>query len=263
MKVQALKCPECGANIEIDKPVDVCYCNYCGAKLAVEEDNKDIIYANVRQKELEHETDMQIRQHSYEIKKAQIDKNRKNFQKLIPYIAAFIVLIFVAFGIVSAVNNGKSEKTSYEAKLESIEAEVNKLIDSGEYDLAYTKAQYIRANDISSNKEKAKWDDIRKSLLDRIFEEKVKNGIIIKLPSAAVDYEKKNYEEVVAELTEAGFQNIKTKAIYDLKTGWIVKDGTVEKVSIDGDTDFLKGSTVYYDVQIVITYHTLKKNESQ
>ena len=42
MKIKSLNCPECGASIEIDKSRDVCFCSYCGCKIAVDEDKKEI-----------------------------------------------------------------------------------------------------------------------------------------------------------------------------------------------------------------------------
>lgn len=42
-------------------------------------------------------------------------------------------------------------------------------------------------------------------------------------------------------------------------TGWVKKDGTVEKVTIGGLNPFKKNSIFPYDVEIVIEYHTFKK----
>ena len=73
----------------------------------------------------------------------------------------------------------------------------------------------------------------------------------------------KNYEEVVTNLENAGFINVETKAIDDLITGWLTNDGEVEKVSINGDTDFSASSKYPYDSKIMITYHTFPSTETE
>lgn len=41
MKLKVLKCPECRANIEIEKGRDFCYCNYCGCKIILDNEKKE------------------------------------------------------------------------------------------------------------------------------------------------------------------------------------------------------------------------------
>ncbi len=42
MELLAAKCPNCGANIELDKNRDVLYCSYCGTKIIVKDEIKKI-----------------------------------------------------------------------------------------------------------------------------------------------------------------------------------------------------------------------------
>ena len=84
----------------------------------------------------------------------------------------------------------------------------------------------------------------------------------IKIPTSASYYEGENYKEVMAELEKSGFKAIKTKAIEDLVTGWITKDGEIEEVSIGGKTDYSEGQWVAEDEEIIITYHTFENDES-
>ena len=58
------------------------------------------------------------------------------------------------------------------------------------------------------------------------------------------------------QLLDLGFVNISLNPIRDLVTGWIIKNGMIEKVIIKGDTDYQIGSIFKYDVPIVIEYHT-------
>lgn len=65
-------------------------------------------------------------------------------------------------------------------------------------------------------------------------------------------------EDVVWEFSNAGFRNIHREAIPDLTKGWLVKEDSVEKVAIDGKTDFKKSDRFRLDAQIVISYHVFK-----
>lgn len=81
----------------------------------------------------------------------------------------------------------------------------------------------------------------------------------IKMPSSSKDYKGANYQQVVDGLQEAGFINIKTEKMQDLITGWLTKDGEVEKVEINGDTTFSTDSKYPKDAKIIVTYHTFKE----
>lgn len=41
MKIKSLKCPECGANLEIEDGFTSCYCEYCGCKLILDSDKQE------------------------------------------------------------------------------------------------------------------------------------------------------------------------------------------------------------------------------
>lgn len=70
----------------------------------------------------------------------------------------------------------------------------------------------------------------------------------------------KNYEQVIEILSENGFENIKTVIIYDLITGWLVSDGEVENVYIDGDKNIKSGVKLDMNVEIIVEYHTFSSN---
>lgn len=67
-----------------------------------------------------------------------------------------------------------------------------------------------------------------------------------------------NYNDVQKKFTDLGFVNISIQPIKDLITGWIKKDGSVESVGINGNTNYRKGAVFKFDVSIVIEYHTFK-----
>lgn len=81
----------------------------------------------------------------------------------------------------------------------------------------------------------------------------------IPVPVSAKDGRKMLCDELVSTLEEAGFVNITTEADRDLITGWITKEGSVEEISIGGDTKFFQNASFRPDVEIVITYHAFKE----
>ena len=81
----------------------------------------------------------------------------------------------------------------------------------------------------------------------------------IHIPVSAKDGKKMLCDELVSTLEEAGFVNITTEADRDLITGWITKEGSVEEISIGGDTKFSQNASFRPDVEIVITYHAFKE----
>lgn len=69
-----------------------------------------------------------------------------------------------------------------------------------------------------------------------------------------------NYEDVISSFEDAGFINIKTEVEYDIVTGWISEDGEVKSVTIDGDKKFDSSDKYRLDAEVIVTYHTLRKN---
>ena len=67
-------------------------------------------------------------------------------------------------------------------------------------------------------------------------------------------------DDVVWEFGDVGFRNIYREEIPDLKKGWLVKEDSVEKVTIEGRSDYKKSERFRLDAKIVISYHTFKKS---
>lgn len=72
-----------------------------------------------------------------------------------------------------------------------------------------------------------------------------------------------NYLDVIDEFEKAGFINVTTDVKYDIVTGWMTDDGEVKSVSINGDKKFDADDEYRLDAEVVITYHTWKKNRSK
>ena len=72
-----------------------------------------------------------------------------------------------------------------------------------------------------------------------------------------------HYEEIAQDFTDAGFTDISYDIIDDLVLGWFTKDGDVESVTINGDTEFDTKSLYPYDASVVISYHTFPSDDTE
>jgi hypothetical protein len=84
---------------------------------------------------------------------------------------------------------------------------------------------------------------------------------VLKVSKSSDEIVGENYQTVISELEETGFTNIETKVLDDLITGLLTKDGEIEQVEINGDTEFSANDSFQKDSKIVITYHTFPKEE--
>lgn len=69
------------------------------------------------------------------------------------------------------------------------------------------------------------------------------------------DFKGKKYEDTVAELESLGFCNIQVENLQDVVLGVFTKEGTIEKVTINGSENFKTGDWIDKDAKILITYH--------
>ena len=75
-------------------------------------------------------------------------------------------------------------------------------------------------------------------------------------PDSSKRYMNRPYTEVVAELEGAGFAIIVTESLRKAKKGLFSKEGSIAKISINGQTQFEKGEWFAEESVIRITYIT-------
>lgn len=84
---------------------------------------------------------------------------------------------------------------------------------------------------------------------------------MIKIGTSSSSIVGENYQTIITRLETRGFTNIEVTLIEDLILGWLVKDGEIESIEIDGITEFDSSSNFSKDAKIVIAYHTFPKDE--
>ena len=83
-----------------------------------------------------------------------------------------------------------------------------------------------------------------------------------KNPSGSSIMKGQNYNAVADDFKKNGFTNIKFEKIEDLITGWLTKEGEVEKVSVGGDENYSPDKWVAADTEVIIFYHAFPQTES-
>ena len=96
IKLLAIKCPECGATLDIEEGRKQLFCSYCGSKVLVENDN-EYIYRRVDEARIrEAEVKEKIRLRELEMEEAK-QKQHDSLRKLLTYI--WVASIFVVAAI--------------------------------------------------------------------------------------------------------------------------------------------------------------------
>lgn len=82
----------------------------------------------------------------------------------------------------------------------------------------------------------------------------------IQIPDSSKKLMGRNYQEVVTELTDAGFTNIVTES-QNVKKAWMNHADSISKITISGQNQFGKGDWFVPDAIIRITYQKISENE--
>lgn len=166
MKLVTLKCPNCGADIEIENGIDTFYCKYCGYKIILDGQSDAAINAKVRMKELE--SNERIKREKWNYKREATKENNKTVFKVLAILFG-VMLFCIAMVIILGVM-GDKEAEAQDKKFQTIVDEIMIDIDNGNFDEARVKANmlYWDSSSNPSASQKKKWDQTRKEILKQI-----------------------------------------------------------------------------------------------
>ena len=228
VKLIPVKCPECGATLNIEEGREQAFCTYCGTKVLLRNEN-EYIYRHVDEASVKQaETDQMVRLKEMELaEKMQADAEKTKAMKI--RIALIVMPLGVVMFIIGAIIGhfyGSKDPVS-----ESI-AMVGLFLVIGPIFLF------------------VKWENgDENEPLDKI-----------KVPSSISNYKKKNYSVIETAFVAAGFTNVKCIALNDLTVGVLKKPGLVESITINGEKITSGGARFPKDAVVVITYHSLGEN---
>lgn len=92
MEYHQMKCPACGAMLDVEDGIDTFYCKYCGTKVIVEGQSPDVIKAK---------TKIKLADKEIEKEKVRLDYRQRYLEFLPKLLKAYIYLI-IAFLIAAS-----------------------------------------------------------------------------------------------------------------------------------------------------------------
>lgn len=225
VKITSVKCPECGAALQIENGREQIFCSYCGAKILITNENEYIIRhvddAGVKKAETERIVEMKKLEI---IEKNRIDNEKKKKTKIRMMIIASILL-----GIISIV-----------------------FFTISSMDEKYSNFFFIALSIFYAIP--CIW------LGNNTKEDELDFGDKIKIPSSLIDYSKKNYIAVESILKSVGFTNIKSIPLNDLAFGVIKKPDMVESITINGRNPSFSKRKYSSESEIIISYHSYRNS---
>jgi DNA-directed RNA polymerase subunit RPC12/RpoP/gas vesicle protein len=194
-----LTCPRCGANLEVENDLDVCYCKYCGCRIMVHGRSDEAYKAEAKIKSMAHEETMLDKQIAFEKYKMDVEKEKEKedmriVKRLFIGMVVAFAMLFIWLDISTKLNVAKNTK-----KLNSYVKQAEEEMNAGDYEAAYNTAEYIKWYNSSSEKYK-KWNKIRENLIDDIMEaEKADTGTVTYEPEPETETEEeksKKFEKI-------------------------------------------------------------------
>lgn len=103
MKLVSLKCPECKADLSVEPGCKQCFCQYCGTKIIIDNEEqvqtfKTVDEARIREAELDNE----IRLRQLEIEKMKLEQEQKK-QMLNRSLKIKVSIILGVIGMISVL----------------------------------------------------------------------------------------------------------------------------------------------------------------
>lgn len=100
IQIVSVKCPDCGATLEIEGGREFAYCSYCGSKVMMKNDN-EYVYRNIdeaRIKEAEAEKEIRLKELEFEEKEALRERKMTQYAYGVALGVFLIGVIMCLFG---------------------------------------------------------------------------------------------------------------------------------------------------------------------
>jgi DNA-directed RNA polymerase subunit RPC12/RpoP len=98
MKLRVLKCPECRANLEIEEDRTMCYCQYCGCKIILDDEKQETtINKNINVKKSITHTKRHIDDADVIRAKSEATEDSRDFKQSLIYLGILLLIPIVFF----------------------------------------------------------------------------------------------------------------------------------------------------------------------
>ena len=102
MKVNSLKCPGCGAEVQVEENKEFALCSYCGTKVMLKNEN-ETVYRHIDDADLKRaETEEMLRLKEIELEEQKIQENAKS-KKMKLKIAAILFATSIFLYVMDAL----------------------------------------------------------------------------------------------------------------------------------------------------------------
>ena len=219
LNLVSLKCPECGASLEVEEGRESCFCSYCGAKVVVNNDN-EFVYRHIDEAGVKKaETDRIVRLRELDMQEKS-NSHLNTTRKILTIIWIVISLIVLALTIYQWA-----------------------FVDSND---GFLMLFYLCGPIVAGGAYL-----IFKVIPDKENEKQMLNRGGVRFPSGVFET---NYEFARNTLLNLGFTNVDCINMHDIKIGLLTKPGQVESIKVDGEV--AKPKKIYSpEANITIIYH--------
>lgn len=168
MKINVLKCPNCGGDLEIEDGIDTFFCKYCGEKIFLEGQSDSAYEAKVRVKHIEYREKLQDKRNEQERYKIEIEQKEKSKT----FKSKLIITGIIAVAIIFIMLYSDSQNRRYEKELNATIEQIMNDIEAERFGSAYIKAQSLYFEG-ASTESKEKWNEIRSVIIKQIEEAEI------------------------------------------------------------------------------------------
>lgn len=222
----SVKCPECGANLPVEKGRERLFCSYCGTQVIITNENEHI-YRYIDEAgmvQADNSKEIRMRELSIEEQRGYFNDNlRKTL--IIIWLIVSILLLVIGIGIMFMTG------------------------EEGPF-LGFGFLVYVGGPVIGGGAYV-----VFKLIPEKENEKYLARSGGIKFPKSLEPFSGKNYEVIYSTLINLGFTNIVCINMHDLTVDLLEKKGEVEKVIVDGKNITLGGRVYMPNTPISILYH--------
>ena len=221
VEVIAIKCPNCGASLEISKDRKDCYCPYCGSTIVVDDGSYTVTHRIIDDAKIIKET-----------AKAEALHKRYGLSTLaVRVILGIVVVLFITAGVIGIVGAIRGDEDPF-GPLLTLLIMVPIVVFS--FLWLYSAYENYQEQHAPLGKNQAR------------------------LPISSELAESANVDDVVAQLRSSGFVNVGTVAVADINfiTASYRKQGSIAKMIVAGDDEAEAGTVYPKDVSIILKYHS-------
>lgn len=275
--IQEMKCPACGAPIELNEGIEAVICEYCGTKIFVDDEfykYHRILKAQVEAKhrEAKDQFELEKEKEAFENRRDVINTYR---QKPIEATAVLLCTAWLFANIIKGHVGlahftiefavilwamGEQKRPRFFSNL-GLHLKHNKgqasvfiismmLMLASISDRLYMGLFLISLCGLVWSVKTGKKTDL--------FADNENDTTYVYVRNNAIHYTGKPYDEAIEELRACGFSDIVAIQKRDLVKGWFAKAGDVISISINGDKSFSEGQEYPSEAKVIVEYHGFK-----